>query len=350
MKATILKQETGQGEYLLFRGDVDRANPVEHLLESYVNRQMIVGAALARAQGIISSKEEEEQARMILLRKAMREWPAVLTEIKSRAIPDYYLKLFGAEDKKTQVSLLKGANITVDQLTALAVRAGEMGFTYSRYRVERKPTNFDTSQLPPLFVRQEDGSFDTVGQATAGNQLSQEKLDKQMNHLLGQRKVTVATFFDRGDEWHCFFGTYRAFEGKENHRKDGVEQPHMHYISDKWGTVTRQDVLKGIGEGKYPSTNVHIDLLDGNSANEGTENDKPLPAAFSSTGTGIPEGAWLGVSGSLYTHFYPATKNVAACKRYDDTYKLRAAWSSHERPNKAQCTACIQQITPKSDG
>ena len=75
--------------------------------------------------------------------------------------------------------------------------------------------------------------------------------------VIEQRKVIVAKFFDRGSEWHCLFLTFNSLAGKENW-KGG--QPHLHYISDKYG-LTREEAVNRFKSNNYPSTSVHIDLL-----------------------------------------------------------------------------------------
>ena len=72
----------------------------------------------------------------------------------------------------------------------------------------------------------------------------------QVKRMINERKVIIAHFLDRGDEWHCFFITYNSIGGKENH-KDG--QPHFHYISSAFG-IKRDDFIKSMESGNYKST------------------------------------------------------------------------------------------------
>jgi hypothetical protein len=326
MKATIVPDGSGQGEYVIINGEVERANPHDYLFEMHANRQMVVGTSLAKGSGIITSKEEQEEARVILLKRAVREWPARLAEMRSVAVPNYLIDLLSAPDKASQLRLLKNATITQDQLLAFILKAGELGYTYSKYQEKHLPNGTDATKFPHLFVQEEDGSITTVGRASAS--------DGQMKQLLEQRKVIAATILDQGEDWHCFFATYRGLAGKENY-KGG--QPHLHYISSKWGSVKRQDFLDGMQAGTYVSNNApHIDLLE---SSIDTQPPRPL------TGTGVPEPAWLASNGSVYMHYYPANHNVAACGRFSNVHEVRAAWSAQISVPKPHCPTCKRRAT-----
>ncbi len=74
----------------------------------------------------------------------------------------------------------------------------------------------------------------------------------QMKAYLDQRKVVQTRIYHRGDIWHCFYYTYRGFDGREGNRP-----PHFHYLSDKWG-ITREELLRRIQANIHPSSKVHI--------------------------------------------------------------------------------------------
>ncbi|MBC6606944.1 hypothetical protein H8B13_08955 [Hymenobacter sp. BT188] len=252
MKATIVRDEDGLGETLVIRGDVERENPIRHLFSLHVNRYIILGMMHLKAKGLINNNNEEEDARYILGKQAVQNWPATLTENLAEPAPQYLIDLLSAEDKNTQIRLLRGATITPAQLISFVCKAWEKGFTYSKYSAHHSPNGIDQLELPHLFKKEDDGTVKKVG----GTSMS----DGQLKQVLEHRKVIVATILDKRADWHCFFATYRGLAGKENY-KGG--QPHMHYISSKWGIVTRQQVLDGISAGTYISNNApHIDLLD----------------------------------------------------------------------------------------
>lgn len=336
MKINIIPDDSDQGEYIIFNGEVERVIPIRHYFEMHINRQVIVGASLARSNGIIKIEEDEKKARAILTKMAVREWPARLKEMESVAIPDYLINLLSATDKAAQLRLLKNATITADQLIAFILKAGELGYTYSKYHEKQLPSGIDATKFPHFFVQEEDGSITTVGRVSAS--------EGQMRQVLEQRKVIAATILDKGEDWHCFFATYRGLAGKENY-KGG--QPHLHYISSKWGSVTRQQVLDGMRAGTYISNNApHIDLLE--SAAEAIATPKieianvlpPLPLI----GTGLLEATWLGTSGSVYAHHYPANKSAASCGHYKTVAQVRAAWADRATHGKPHCPNCERRV------
>ena len=89
--------------------------------------------------------------------------------------------------------------------------------------------------------------------------------DKQLKHIIEQRKVIVSHFFEKDDLWHCIFLTYKSIEGKENHN---FGQPHFHYISSGF-EISKQDFIESMKTGHYRTTNIHFDLLEyGNQPNK----------------------------------------------------------------------------------
>ena len=165
-------------------------------------------------------------------------------------IPENFLKLLETTRKKDQISLLKGLSINPDQLIALIFKSfNEHGYLYSRYRFENLPKDLTDKRKPKIADISKEDAVNIIGDT--------DLTEGQVKKMINERKVIIAHFLDRGDEWHCFFITYNSIEGKENH-KDG--QPHFHYISSAFG-ITRDDFIKSMENGNYKSTSVHIDLL-----------------------------------------------------------------------------------------
>ena len=302
--------------------------------------QVLLGALSNR--GIITDANRQE-ARKILIKLAANSWPEYIAKIKAERVPSYWLDLLDAKNKNEQIRLLKGATITVRQLAAFALEAEQRGFTYSRYVEQHLPKGTDRRNLPRFIEKQEDDSIKSTG--------SSPMSESQLRQLMNQRNAMVATIFDKGDDWHCVFATYRGLDGKENYKAEQGGQPHYHYISSKWGTITRQQVIDGIRSGKYLSTGVHIDLLDFNSTppNNSAQSTAPALPPKLVTGTGLPNAAWLGTSGSLYTHYYPANSSVAACGRYSTVAQIQAAGARLELLSKPQCPSCARRLVVVTD-
>jgi hypothetical protein len=337
MRVDVIPDSDGNGEYLIVHGEIDRASAEAH----FFDRHMTLGVELKYrvvSKYDLIAREDPQKVKETLSGMAAKSWPAALAEMRAEPVPEYLTALLSAEDKKQQIRLLKGATITAKQLGAFVLEAEQYGFTYSRYLETRLPGSVDRSELPRFFEKQADGTIKTAGHTSMS--------DTQLKQVLEQRKSIVATILDKGDDWHCFFATYRGLAGEENYKEAQGGQPHFHYISSKWGSVTRQQVVDGVRSGKYVSTNVHIDLLDFDTTQaEAAEQNHaqelpPLPAA----GTGLLDNVWLGTNVSVYAHYYPAGKNVASCGRYNTVEQVRAAWANKNTMSKPHCPNCERRI------
>ncbi len=180
-----------------------------------------------------------------------------ILKYKSISLPNCLLQLLAATSKKEQQKALKGFSLTQDELVAFSFIAFEKyGFKYSQYKTQHFHKGFDKTLLPQLLRRYDNGSIKTIGHTplSAG----------QQRQVFEHRDVKVAKFFDNGDVWHCFFLTFKSLEGKERH-KNG--QPHLHYISDKWG-ISRNEVLAQLTSKDYHLPSLpHIDFYTNNKYN-----------------------------------------------------------------------------------
>ena len=79
-----------------------------------------------------------------------------------------------------------------------------------------------------------DGTIETIGDTDLTN--------GQVKKMITERKVIIAHFFDRGNDWHCLFTTYNSIGGKENYNNG---QPHYHYFSSAFG-IKRDEFIESI--------------------------------------------------------------------------------------------------------
>ncbi len=176
----------------------------------------------------------------------------ILSDFAKTRLPDNFLSLLdGGKRKKEQISLMRGQTLTPKQLFALLIDAENKGYTFSEYHYQATPPNVDKEQLPEMIEIKEGGSVRFVGET--------ELSDGQMKAVIEQTKKIVAKVVDRGDEWHCFYLTFRGLAGKESGEQG--QRPHLHYISDKFG-ISREDLVKSIKKGECPASSVHIGILD----------------------------------------------------------------------------------------
>ena len=129
------------------------------------------------------------------------------------------------------MNLLKKITVSPFQLIAFIFKAySDYGFTYSKYRTGHHHNGLNESDLPTLIhLNNGDVTYSGTTNLTNG----------QLKQVIEHRTVTISTFLDNGDNWHCFFITYQSLRGEENWENG---KPHYHYISDKFG-LTRDKVL-----------------------------------------------------------------------------------------------------------
>lgn len=249
-KTTKISDENGNGFYRIFWDDkVERVNPVEYYKSYELKKRAIAYRDLLQMKDPFLSQKISLDFYVRFAKEQIakeRFW-----ETKEQTeIPENFLTLLETPRKKDQISLLKGLSINPDQLIALIFKSfNEHGYLYSRYRFEKLPKDLTDKRKPIIADISKEDEIKIIGDT--------DLTEGQIKKMINERKVIIAHFLDRGNEWHCFFITYNSIGGKENH-KDG--QPHFHYISSAFG-ITRDDFVKSIENGDYKSTSVHIDLL-----------------------------------------------------------------------------------------
>ena len=153
-------------------------------------------------------------------------------------------------NKKEQIRLLKGVQLTKPQLSSLFNFAEECGYRFSHYKWRGNPKSVKEEKLPSFMHLKDDGSVEYIGDTTL--------TEGQMRTIINQADVLIVRIFDNGLHWHCFLQTYKGLKGMES----GVQgsRPHLHYLSDSFG-ISKDDLVKMIKMGRYPQTPVHIPLL-----------------------------------------------------------------------------------------
>ncbi|MEB2786381.1 hypothetical protein [Algoriphagus persicinus] len=246
----MLKIYSGDGKsfYRLFFDDkVEYVNPLQYFRSRSINSSFYLMKDLTNNE---FKNFPEEIKNKVLLKKAIETWETRYESINEEFLDEDFITLLSTRKKSEQLRLLKGKSLTSYAFSKFAlISNSEFGFTFSRYTSEKLPGNLEKQQLPLLFELSEDeSSVSIIGETS----LKEGELKNVINH----RKKIVANFLDKGNEWHCFYVTYKSLAGKESWNEG---EPHYHYLSDKFGLL-REDVVKGIIDGKVPSTPVHIGL------------------------------------------------------------------------------------------
>lgn len=250
MAEHVIPDDDGKGLTMAFIGDeIEYSDPVKYYSERQIQKTISLEKQLLHLADPIKAALLPED---FFVKRASEKWDAQYNKIIKVAVPPNFIKLLSSKSKKKQIQLLRGQGLTPNQLAAFLFKAhSEFGYTFSSYTAEHYHKSLDESALPN-FISVKDGKVKSSGKTSL--------TEGQLKQVVEQRKVTVSKFLDKDNAWHCFFLTFRSLRGEE-FWKDG--QPHFHYISDKWD-IPRDDAVKQLKSEKYPSTAVHIDLLDYN--------------------------------------------------------------------------------------
>lgn len=253
MEEIKIFKDDGNGYYKGFIGnDVEFINPIEYYSNLIIHsKSSSFKEAIFLKMPLVASQLSQND----FLELGKIEWTEEYDKIMSTEVPINFLKLLESERKKEQVDLMKGQGINTRQLIALSFKAwSDQNYSFSLYKSEIHHKGLEVEKLP-LLINTEGDEVKTVGKT--------ELTDGELKNVIRHRNVRVAKFFDRNDEWHCFFLTYKGLG--EERWKGG--QAHLHYISDKWG-ISRDEAVRRFRSEKYPTTKVHIDLLGyGNQTN-----------------------------------------------------------------------------------
>lgn len=242
----IINKKTGQ-KLIIFGGeDFEKLKPSEYFLEFCLISRMM----LLEPMETIGIKEPTKKGAETLI-KVIEECSDLLKKFRKIQLPAKLVQLLEAKKKKEQIKLLKGLQINLDVFMAFLLYAEDKGYTLSQYQSEHIPIDIDLTKMPLAYRQKEDGTIDKIGKTNL--------TDGQLKLALEQRSVKVAKILEKGDEWHCFFLTFKSIKGKENW-KNG--QPHFHYISNLFG-IDKKEVIKQIKSKTYKLGNLpHIALVD----------------------------------------------------------------------------------------
>lgn len=250
-KYTEIMDKDGRSCYKVYYNNyVERVNPIEYYKKSEIDSRIILYRTMIEMKNpvLAQSLTDDDYTRYVTQKV---ESEGYCEKIEGVGVHENFLKLLETTRKKDQIALLKGMTITTNQLLSLIFKSyKDYNYLYSRYTFETLPKDINDKKAPRFAAILNDGAVKTIGET--------ELTDGQVKKMLTERKVVVAHFFDRGNDWHCLFTTYNSIGGKENHNNG---QPHYHYFSSAFG-ITREDFIKSMKCGDYRSTSVHIDLLE----------------------------------------------------------------------------------------
>lgn len=252
MEINKISDDNG-GSYLIITSpDVERVNPIEFYSNWYMTSDIVLSKELIHPYQC-QLPFMESIFNKIISEKAKQNWAEKYQEIINTELPQSLKLIFSVSKKKEQEKLLRGLSLTTNQLAAFIFYAWtEHGYTFSTYKAEYQHKGVNEADLPTIIYVEGD-EVNTIGNT---------RLTKgQQKQVIENRTVVISKFFDKGDNWHCFFITYDSLKGKESWQ-DG--QPHFHYISDKFG-ISREETVKNLKDRRYNLGSLpHINLNDYN--------------------------------------------------------------------------------------
>ncbi|MBA7546921.1 hypothetical protein ES705_39322 [subsurface metagenome] len=249
MDTKKIHNDKGKGYYRIFTKDkVERVNPIEYYKSFEINKRATVFKDLLYTTNPSLASNLNDS---FFIMRAKDSLIGFFEQKEQTSIHENFITLLQTPRKKDQEKLLKGMSLNPDQLYSLIIKSyKDHGYLYSTYKFENLPKGIKGQDLPKLIELDANKKVKKIG--------STNLKDGELKNIIEQRKVIVSHFFEKGDDWHCFFLTYNSIAGKENHN-DG--QPHFHYISSAFG-ISKDDFIDSMRTGKYKSTSIHIDLLD----------------------------------------------------------------------------------------
>lgn len=248
MKYFKISDDEGNGYY---RGavstDIEYVDPVKYYSDFIINNSMLLEKDIVFLKDPVLATLAGNE---FFYKRALEKLSEKYKEIEETFIPTNFIEILKEErSKNDQIQLLKGQSITPDQLIAYLFKAFlDHGYTFSQYTSEYLHKGLDKSQLP-LLIELDGAEVKSIGKTDLTN--------GQLKNVVTQRRIIVAKFLDKGNNWHCFLGTLDGFCGEELGQKSDA---HIHYISDKWG-ISRTEIVEKIKSGIHPSSKVHIKLL-----------------------------------------------------------------------------------------
>jgi ribosomal protein S18 len=143
-------------------------------------------------------------------------------ELISKGIPDKLKTIFDYTKKSKLVAYCERIKISEDELGLLIHNCAQIGYKHqSKFKEfvpeNRKILDSDVSEL---------------------KQGNPRKLSNKVKGIFEERKKYHVHLFEKDNEWHCFYFTYRDISEK-NQFKLGS---HLHYVSYLWTNYRKRQV------------------------------------------------------------------------------------------------------------
>lgn len=177
-----------------------------------------------------------------------------LQKYENRNIPyKFELILTGNLKKKDINNILRDCKLKIEELYTIFIYLSKKGYKYSYYKIVKKAKGKKGAVLPKPAKINKDEIVEKIGNTTLS--------DTEIKNNRTNSNYLIARIFDNGTHWHCFLQTKFGVLGKEP--GENGSNSHFHYISDRFG-ISKEDLIKSIKNGEYPSVKNHITIIDSN--------------------------------------------------------------------------------------
>lgn len=254
MKTDIIFSENGQEFVIMDKVEkIELVNPIKYIQKCEIKQ------CISNIKGVLFSKNRfmaENVPNIWYIKKAIEELnkktndKRLLNTILNTKVNENYIKLIQSERKRDQEKLLKGLNITTNEMMNLfCIAYKDYGFLYSFYTFEILPKGYENKRLPKI-ANHSNGNISKIGNT--------DLTDGEIKQLIENRKVIIAHFIEKDEVWHCFLFTYKSMKGQESWEGG---QAHLHYVSSSYN-FSKEQILEKLRNGEHPSLSIHIPIMD----------------------------------------------------------------------------------------
>jgi len=246
MKYFKIPDKNNSHYHIFEASDVEFCDPIKYYANIFIKTNTVLSSEFISHKLPIPSDVINNYSR----KHAILEWDNMLNKFLQTDVPKNFFLILQSQTKNEQINLLKGQCLHSNQKIPFIFKSfRDYHFLFSQYKFEHLSNDIDSLELPTV-IDITNKTICKIGDSSLS--------DGQLKHAINYRHIVVSKFLDNGNNWHCFFLTFKSLKGNEGW-KNG--QPHFHYISDKFG-ISRENVLKEFKSKNYRLGSLpHIDLI-----------------------------------------------------------------------------------------
>lgn len=171
----------------------------------------------------------------------------MLNEWINAPCPSFLMDILDTTRKRDQEGLLRGQQVTPDNLITWSLIAGARGAKFSQYGYDGGSGDLK-GRAPVMIDASDPNHIKTIGNT--------ELSDAALNYIVERQNKVLAQFIDFDDgRWYCFYRTHRGLAGRE----PGSHGQHLHFVSSAYG-LDRNTLRENFRKGICPGNGFHVHL------------------------------------------------------------------------------------------